>query len=226
MFFYYSKVSDCQWLSVSQRGQWFLFLMRQLINRINDRNKYSHYWCRFLSLTKNLSYVRINTSACSEWKSVVITIVDTSYSLTDVTVTVCLFDWYSLLVIELNNKTVYGITHPSALPSLWAFSWNWIISFFDLVLETHCAWQNLISCKKNFLSQKLGKWSKNSFFKLKDLVINFYSICSVMRIDFIYKFILFTFYKLHMWQNSLSWDMVQNTLSQSDCRIFKSAISP
>ena len=33
-------------------------------------------------------------------------------------------------------------------------------------------------------------------------------------------------HKSHIWERSCSWDLGQNALSQSDCRIFKWTVSP
>ena len=65
------------------------------------------------------------------------------------------------------------------------------------------------------------KWTKNRpktrFLKfLKNLVIIFYWICSIMKIDLFAVFL----HKFHVWENFCSWDIGLNVLSQSDCRIF------
>ena len=51
-------------------------------------------------------------------------------------------------------------------PSVRAFSWNCIFSFFWNLTWCwksiwSCAWQSRIFLKKTFLPQKLGKWTKN-----------------------------------------------------------------
>ena len=53
------------------------------------------------------------------------------------------------------------------------------------------------------------------------MVTNFYWICYVI-------FILFgvLLHKSHIWKKSFFWNIGQNSLSQSDYRIFKSTISP
>ena len=80
---------------------------------------------------------------------------------------------------------------PSINPSVQAFSWNCIISFFlnfGMVLETH---MKLCVTELDFLEKffwpkcwengpKMGQ--KQGFLKLlKDLVIKFYWICSIMK---------------------------------------------
>ena len=56
---------------------------------------------------------------------------------------------------------------------------------------------------------------------LKNFVINFYKICSIMKI-----YIAVFLHKPHIWENFGFWDMGQNVLSQSDCMIFQSTIYP
>ena len=56
---------------------------------------------------------------------------------------------------------------------------------------------------------------------LKNLVINFFRICSLMKIYII----CHDLHKSHIRETSGSWDMGKNTLAQSDYRIFKSTIS-
>ena len=71
---------------------------------------------------------------------------------------------------------------------------------------------------EKLLPQKLGKWVKNSVNLKKNLVINFYWICSLMKICIICCVISYS------WEKSCSWDIGQNILSQSSCRFFKSSI--
>ena len=80
---------------------------------------------------------------------------------------------------------------------------------------------------KAFLPQKLGNGpkigQKLGFLNLKkSLVINFPWICSIMKIYIICCVPVQTFY----WEKCCSWDIGQNALSCSDCRISKSSISP
>ena len=87
---------------------------------------------------------------------------------------------------------------------------------FGMVLESH------VLCVagpdfrgKIFLLPKLWKWVQN-------LLINFYWICSIMKIYII----CCALHKSHIWKIFLSWDMGQIVFSQSDCRIFQLTISP
>ena len=81
--------------------------------------------------------------------------------------------------------------------------------------------------RKTFLAPKIWekgqKYAKNSFLKLKkNLVINFPRICSIMKI-----YVIFCVPgQLLYWEKSYFWDIGQNALSQLECRIFKSTISP
>ena len=54
------------------------------------------------------------------------------------------------------------------------------------------------------------------------MAINFHRICSVMKIYIICCVLA----QILCWEKSCFWDTGQNALSQSDCRIFKSIISP
>ena len=80
--------------------------------------------------------------------------------------------------------------------------------------------------KKLLLLQKLGKWVKNrpkiGFFNLKsNLVINFHSVCSIMKIYIIWCVPA----QILCWKKSFFWDIAQNAHIQWHCRIFKSVIS-
>ena len=66
---------------------------------------------------------------------------------------------------------------------------------------------------------KMGQ--KQGFFELIEKFGNFYWICSVMQICFICCVPAQILYL----ENFCSWDIRQNILSQSDCRIFQSTIS-
>ena len=85
------------------------------------------------------------------------------------------------------------------------------------------------SSKKNcFCSKNNGNGPKidqkqGVFFNLKkNLVINFHWICSIMKIYIISCVPAQILYC----EKSCSWDIGQNIFSQSDCRIYKSTISP
>ena len=82
-----------------------------------------------------------------------------------------------------------------------------------MVLETiwSCAWQSRTFQKKIFFAPKVGKMGQKQGFLnfLKDLAINIYWTCSIMKIYIIYCSC-----------------MGQNVLSQSDCRIFLSTMFP
>ena len=76
--------------------------------------------------------------------------------------------------------------------------------------------------EKNFLPPKLRKGQKQGLLKiLKIFVINFYWICSVVNM-----YIICYVPAQVPYLGKISWDMGQNVLSQSDCRIFLSTISP
>ena len=68
---------------------------------------------------------------------------------------------------------------------------------------------------------KMGqKWTRNRFFlnSLENLAITFFWIWSITKVYSI------CCIKSHIWEKSVSWDMGQNDLSQSNCRNFKSTI--
>ena len=103
------------------------------------------------------------------------------------------------------------------------FSWNWIIRFHWILawcskLLWDCAWQ------PNFFAQKLGEWAKNRLFDFKEKSGHSFSL------NLFHKFFFLLFdvflHKSYIWEKYFSWDIGQNALSQSDCRIFKSSISP
>ena len=74
--------------------------------------------------------------------------------------------------------------------------------------------------EKKFLPQKWGKWAKQGFLNLlENLVINFFWIWSIKKV-YINCCVLVQIQYL----GSGSWNMGQNALGQSDCRIFKSTI--
>ena len=93
----------------------------------------------------------------------------------------------------------------------------------SMMLEDYLVW---CLTKSDFLKiivlpQKWVKWAKNVFFEFIGKFSHYFFLNLVCR-----KFILFAvfLYKSHTWEKSGSWDMRQNVISQSDCRIFKSTI--
>ena len=117
----------------------------------------------------------------------------------------------------------------SVLPSVWVFSWNWIISFFlnfGMVLETGmklCVKESDI-VEKLFLPQKIEKMVKNrpkiGFLHLKNnLVINFHWICSMMKI-----YIIFCVPGQIPYLGKIFFLRYRTKCSK--CTIFKSTISP
>ena len=80
--------------------------------------------------------------------------------------------------------------------------------------------------KKNIFPQKSGNWTKNgpnwNFLDLlENLVINFFSVWSMMNV---YVFAAFL-HKFHIWEKLISWCMGQNALRQSDCMFLISTTS-
>ena len=71
---------------------------------------------------------------------------------------------------------------------------------------------------KNFFAQKIGKLGqKQGFFNLlESFVINFYWIWSIMKIYIICSVLV----RIPYLGKFLYWDLCQNVLSQSDCRIY------
>ena len=84
-----------------------------------------------------------------------------------------------------------GSVRPSVRPSNQAFSWDFSISFFWIFAWRYNLYKLCVTdldfLGKIFFAQKFGKvdqrWAKNRVFFniLKDLVINFYWICSLMK---------------------------------------------
>ena len=101
------------------------------------------------------------------------------------------------------------------------------VSEFGMVLEIMlCVITEPDFLGKLFLPPKLGKWTKNrpkkGFWNLKtNLVINFHWIGSIVKTLLFAVFL----HKSYIGKNLVLWDIGQNGLSQSDCRIFKSTIS-
>ena len=89
--------------------------------------------------------------------------------------------------------------------------------------EVVCDWaefsQKKIFCPKIWENgPKMGQ--KQGFLNLsKDLVFNFYWICSIMK-TYIICCVLAQIPYFCSWENFCSWDMGQNVLSLTDCRIF------
>ena len=81
-----------------------------------------------------------------------------------------------LLVIKLNDKTAYGIAHPSVLLCGHFHGIELLVYLnFDMVLETHSAWQNLNFWKNFYCFRKCEMVPEIVFLNLmKDLVIKFY----------------------------------------------------
>ena len=80
--------------------------------------------------------------------------------------------------------------------------------------------------EKNIFPQKSGNWTKNgpnwNFLDLlENLVINFFSVWSMMNV---YVFAAFL-HKFHIWEKLISWCMGQNALGQSDCMFLISTMS-
>ena len=78
----------------------------------------------------------------------------------------------------------------------------------------------IFSKKTFFCLQNLKnrpKMDQKPFLKnlLKNLVINFYLICSISKI-----YVAVFLQKSHIWENFYSWVVGHNVLSQSDCKIF------
>ena len=93
-----------------------------------------------------------------------------------------------------------------------------------------CAWESRIFWKKkNFFTSKIGKicqkWARNRVFWI--YWRNLFNLLIFTEFVLRWKFLLFAFFlhKSHICKKLCSWDMGQNTLSQSDCSIVKSAVS-
>ena len=71
---------------------------------------------------------------------------------------------------------------------------------------------------KSFFAPKIGEMGqKQGFLNLKkNLIIIFHWICSILKIFTI----SCVMHKFFFWERSCSWDIGQNALSQSNCRIF------
>ena len=99
--------------------------------------------------------------------------------------------------------------HPSVLPSFRLSGRFWVLhgarNSYEVVSCKFGFSRKIFFCPKNW-----GNWLKIGFFE--NLVIIFYLI---------WKHILFAVFlhKSHIWKDFCSWNMDQNVLSQSDCRI-------
>ena len=130
------------------------------------------------------------------------------------------------------GSAVFPSFCPSVLPSVRVYSWNCIISFFlnfGTVLEIYmklCVTEADFP-EKNFLLRKLGKWTKNGpktgFFEFIEKFCHY--LLLTLPYDEIYFICCKFLHKFHIWENFCSWDMGQNVLRQSDCKIFQSTIS-
>ena len=78
---------------------------------------------------------------------------------------------------------------------------------------------SMVFWEKILLPQKWGKWANLNL--LENLFINFFWISLLRK----FKLIPVSLHKSRIWEKSTSWDMGQNALGQSDCRIFKSTVS-
>ena len=105
-----------------------------------------------------------------------------------------------------------------------ARSWNWLFIFFrelNMVLGAH-----VVLCitepdvlKKMFYSQNGENRPSPGFFEC----IENFSFLSVWPIRKVYITVIpVCLNKFHIWENFGFWDMAQNALRQSDCRIFES----
>ena len=142
----------------------------------------------------------------------------------------------SLLKFYLLNPWRYlegsyeiGSVHLYLLTPVWVFSWNWIIKFLWILawrqkplswtLNNWISWKNFF-CRKNWGNES-NMAKKYSFLNLKkNLIINFHCIYFILKI-----FICCVRAQIYLGK-SCSWDIGQNPLSQSDCRISKWTISP
>ena len=118
----------------------------------------------------------------------------------------------------------------SVRPTVQTFSWNWIFSFFrelNMVLGVHVV---LCMTEPDFLkkmcypqngenrpSPGFFEWIRKFIFFLSSLF--FLSVWSIMKVCI--TVILVCFNKFHIWEDSGFWDMAQNALGKSDCRIFQ-----
>ena len=79
---------------------------------------------------------------------------------------------------------------------------------------------------KTFLSPKIGEMAKNKVFWIKNFESKIWWLIFtefVLQLSFL--FLAVFKHKSYIWEESCSWDLGQNALSQSDYRIFKLIIS-
>ena len=95
-----------------------------------------------------------------------------------------------------------------------SLSWHYTRNSYEVVHNNLILWKNCF-CPKNKNVQSKGFLNSK-----KNLVTNFHCI--------LYWKLLFAVFlhKSSIWEKSYSWDIGQNPLSQSDCRISKWTISP
>ena len=112
---------------------------------------------------------------------------------------------YSLIGLLAMARRVIWIR--SVRPSVQKFSWNWLFSFFrelNIFVRAHV----VLGMTLMLSSQNEENRPSPGFF-------------GSFRGKFSF-FLSFIFGKLHIWENSGFWDIAQNALGQSDCRIFQS----
>ena len=108
------------------------------------------------------------------------------------------------------RPSVYPFVCPSTLLSVlsvWTFSWNFIIRFFKF-------WHGGGN-RYEVVPYRVGISGRNFFWI-------YWKIWSLIFTEFVLqrKLMLFaTLHKFHIWKK-ISWDMGQNVLSQSDCKVF------
>ena len=95
-------------------------------------------------------------------------------------------------------------------------SWHGAGNPYEVAHDSPIFWKNLSCLKIGEMGQKCGYLNLK-----KNLVINLHWICSIKKLLF-----AVSLHKSYIWEKSCSWDIGQNILSLSDCRIFKSRISP
>ena len=136
---------------------------------------------------------------------------------------------YSLIGLLAMARRVIWIR--SVHPSVQTFSWNWPFTFFQelkMVLRAHAA---LCMTEPDFLKKMFypqnGENRPSPGFSWMYRKVQFFSrffiflsVWSIMKVCI--TVILVCLNKFHIWENSGFWDMAQNALGQSDCRIFQS----
>ena len=135
---------------------------------------------------------------------------------------------YSLIGLLAMARRVIWIR--SVRPSAEKFSWNWLFSFFSgtrdglrgpcgVVYDCQTFSKKCFTLKTGKIGKVQGIWMyrKVQFFFL---VLNFLSVWSIMKVCI--TVISVCLNRFYIWKNSGFWDMAQNALGQSDCRIFQS----